>query len=368
MNPTYKTAHKFLITALGMGIVFLSACSSHPQETAKDDKFEVTDTFLNSLLVDTVRDGSALGETALSGKITADDSKMAKIYPMVSGVTQNVNIQLGDAVRKGQVLATMKSVEMAGFAKDAISSAADTRIANRNLQVTQDLYKSGMASEKDVEVARSDYQKAQAEARRTSTVMNINKGGSNMAYEVISPISGLVIQKNVTSNMQVRADNSENMFTVADLSTVWVLINIYESDIASIQTGDEVNITTLSYPDKMFKGHIDKIYDMIDPENKVIQARVVINNPDNLLKPEMFAKVEVQSKSGQTLPKVNTRCLVFDNDQNYVIVIDGKAHVRVQPIEIAKKADDYAYISKGLKPGDRVVASRQLYLYESLKD
>ncbi|MBS7564438.1 efflux RND transporter periplasmic adaptor subunit [Mucilaginibacter sp. Bleaf8] len=367
MNNKYKFSYPVLIAALGIGIGALSACSSHPHEAPKDDKFQVTDTLLNSLLVDTVKAGNADALISLSGKITADDSKMAKIFPMVSGITQNVRVQMGDVVHKGQVLATMKSVEMAGFSKDVISADADIRNAKRNLQVAQDLYKSGLASEKDVEAARSDYQKAQAESNRSRTVLNINKGNAG-GYEVISPISGTVIEKNVTSNSEVRADNNQNMFTVADLSTVWAMINIYESDIASIKTGDEVKITTLSYPDKVFTGRIDKVYSTIDPDNKVMQARVVINNAGNLLKPEMFASVQVQSQSGETLPKVNTRTLVFDNDRYYVVVIDGKAHARIQPVTIAKKADEYAYISSGLKPGDRVVASRQVFLYESLKD
>ncbi|WP_158825473.1 efflux RND transporter periplasmic adaptor subunit [Mucilaginibacter lacusdianchii] len=367
MNTKYKFSYPVLVAVFGLGIGALSACTSHPAEAPKSDKFEVTDTLLNSLLIDTVKDGSALAETNLSGKITADDSKIAKIFPMVSGVTQNVHVQLGDYVNKGQLLGTMRSVEMAGFSKDVIAADADVRNAKRSLQVAQDLYKSGLAAEKDVEAARSDYQKAQAEASRSHTVLNINKGNAG-GYDIISPIAGTVIEKNVTSNSEVRADNNQAMFTVADLSSVWAMINIYESDVASIHTGDNVNITTLSYPDKVFKGHIDKIYSTIDPDNKVMQARVVINNAGNLLKPEMFANVQVQSHSGETLPKVNTRSLVFDNDRYYVVLVDGKAHARIQPITIAKKIDDYAYISNGLKPGDKVVASRQVFLYESLKD
>jgi len=107
---------------------------------------------------------------------------------------------------------------------------------------------------------------------------------------------------------------------------------------------------------------------MLDPDNKVTHARIKISNPGNLLKPGMFANVLIKAKSGETLPEVNSRSLVFDNDRNYVIVVDGKAKVHIQSIEIAKTVEDRAYISKGLKPGDRVVASRQVYLYESLKE
>lgn len=229
------------------------------------------------------------------------------------------------------------------------------------------MYKSGLASKKDLEQAQSDYQKSEAEGKRAAAVISINKS-NGQGYEVKTPISGYVVEKNMTNNMQVRTDNSQNLFTIADLSDVYVLVNIYESDISSVQAGDPVKITTLSYPDKVFTGKIDKIYNMLDPDEKVMHARVKIDNPGNLLKPQMFANVAIRAKSGEDLPVINTRAIVFDNDKNYVLVVDGKAHVRIQPIDVAKRVEDRAYIRNGLKPGERIVASRQVFLYESLKD
>ena len=355
--------------AIAIAIMAMALQSCHHADTddQKDEKFQVTDSLLNSLLIDTVKEASALSEINLTGSIAADESKMVKIYPMVSGVAHDVNVQLGDVVSKGQTLAVMKSAEMAGFTKDYISAEADLRSAKRTLASTQDLYKSGLASQKDMEEAQSDYDKAVAENKRATTVVSINKSNDE-GYVVKAPISGFVIEKNLTDNTQVRADNSTNLFTIADLSDVYVLINIYESDISNIQTGDPVRITTLSYPDKVFTGKIDKIYDMLDPDNKVVKARVKIENPGNKLKPEMFANVTIKAKSGENLPVVNTNALIFDNDKNYVVVVDGKAKVHVQQVDIAKRVEDRAYIRAGLKPGDRVVASRQLYLFESLRD
>ena len=355
----------FVFFVLGFA---LQSCHRANETQEKDPKFQVTDTLLNSLLIDTVKEASALSQIALTGSIAPDENKMVKVFPLVSGVAQDVSVQLGDVVHKGQTLAVMKSAEMAGFNKDYISSEADIRHTRRVMESTEDLYKSGLASQKDLEQAQSDYQKAVAEGKRAGAVMSINKSNEN-GYVVKAPISGFVVDKNLTSNTQVRADNSQNLFTIADLSTVYVLVNVYESDIAKIQTGDPVKITTLSYPDKVFDGKINRIDNMLDPDNKVMHARITINNPGNLLKPGMFANVLIKAKSGETLPFINTRALVFDNDKNYVIVVDGtKAKVHIQQIEIAKTVEDRAYISKGLKPGDRVIASRQVYLYESLKD
>src|SRR5882757_3745419 len=362
----YKTTA--FITVLVLFGLMLQGC--HHAENAddqKEQKFEVTDTLLNSLLIDTVKEASALSEINLTGSIAPDENKTVKIFPMVSGVAQDVHVQLGDVVSQGQTLAIMKSAEMAAFTKDYISAEADVRSAKRTYESTQDLYKSGLASQKELEQAQSDYQKAVAEGKRAGAVISINKSNAN-GYEVKTPLSGYVVEKNLTNNTQVRADNSQNLFTIADLSTVYVLVNVYESDISKIQAGDPVKITTLSYPDKTFEGKIDKIDNMLDPDNKAMHARIRIGNPGNLLKPGMFANILIKAKSGESLPEVNSRALVFDNDKNYVIVVDGKAKVHIKPVNIAKTVEDRAYISKGLKPGDRVIASRQVYLYESLKD
>ncbi|MBB6502138.1 efflux RND transporter periplasmic adaptor subunit [Pedobacter cryoconitis] len=362
----YKYKFLAIAAALGTSALLFPGCTRHTEEKPVDTKFQVTDSLLNSLLIDTVKQANALSEITLTGSIAPDENKMAKIYPMVSGITENVHVLLGDVVTKGQTLADMRSVEVAGFSKDMISSEADLRNTKRILESTEDMYKSGLASGKDLEQAKSDYKKAVAENKRAGSVMSINQTNSR-GYVIKAPISGYIVEKNITSNMQVRADNSQNLFTIADLSSVYILVNIYESDITSVQTGYPVKITTLAYPGKVFSGKIDKVYNMIDPDMKVMRARVKIDNPGNLLKPQMFANVVVSAKSDQDLPVINTRAIVLDNDKNYVVVRDGKAKVHIQPITISKRLEDRAYISAGLKPGDQIIASRQLFLYESLK-
>jgi cobalt-zinc-cadmium efflux system membrane fusion protein len=356
-----------LTSALFATALTMQSCHHTDESQDKDTRFAVTDSLLKSLVIDTVKEASALSQITLTGSVAPDENKMVKIFPMVSGVAQNVHVQLGDVVQKGQTLATLRSAEMAAFTKDYVSSEADIRNTRRIMESTQDLYKSGLASQKDFEQAQSDYQKAVAEGKRATAVVNINKSNAN-GYEVKTPLTGFIVEKNLADNTQVRADNSQNLFTVADLSTVYVLVNVYESDISKLQTGDAVKIKTLSYPDKTFDGTIARIDNMLDPDSKVMHARITIKNPGNLLKPGMFANIMIKAKSGEDLPFISSNALVFDNDKNYVIVVDGKAKVHIQPVTIAKTVEDRAYISSGIKPGDRIVASRQAYLYESLKD
>lgn len=352
-----------LLTAL-----CLQSCSKHQKEQPKDDKFALTDSLVNRLLIDTVKTPNSETDLNFSARIAPNEETTARIFPMVSGNVRSVPIKLGDHVSKGQVMATMGSPEMATMDKDAISSSAELRNAARSMKLAEDMYKSGLSSARDLEEAKNNYLVKQAEDKRSRAVLGLNGGSTNGTYTLKSPISGFVIEKNVNNNMQLRPDNNQSLFTVADLSTVWGIINIYESDISSIQQGDQVKISILSYPDKTFTGKIDKIYTILDPDSKVMNARVSIPNPAYLLKPGMMATVQIAAKSNVDLPSINANNIIFDENKNYVLVLDKVKKVRIQQVEIERKSGDKAYISKGLTAGDRIVASKTVFLYESLKD
>lgn len=351
-----------IISTIGIGL----GCSGKKAETTAE-KFAITDSLLSRLIIDTVQQANGKADIIFSAKITANEDRKSELFPMVSGSVNHINVRLGDQVNAGQTLATVNSAEMAGFDKEVIAANAELKTAERSLKQAEQLYESGLSSAKEVEEARNDYQIKKAELKRAGAVLKINGGSNTGLYAIKSPLSGFVIEKNVTDNMQLRADNDKSLFTIADLSNVWAMINIYESDISRVRAGDEVNLATLSYPEKNFKGRIDKIYNMIDQDSKVMNARVVIPNPDFLLKPGMLGTVKVSARSGVNLPVVNARAVIFDENKNYVLVISADNKVRIQEIEIGRKTADRIFISKGVQAGDRVIASKQVFLFENLK-
>ncbi|MCX2480050.1 efflux RND transporter periplasmic adaptor subunit [Pedobacter sp. MC2016-15] len=367
MQTQLKKLSMLTLSILTTALI-LQGCAEHPKEQPKEDKFVLTDSLLNRLLIDTVKDPNSETDLSFSAKIAPNEETTARIFPMVSGNVRSVPVKLGDHVSKGQVLATLGSPEMASFDKDAISSSAELNNAKRNVKLAQDMYNSGLSSARELEEAKNDFLVKQAEDRRSRAVLNLNGGSTNGSYTLKTPISGFVIEKNINNNMTIRPDNNQSLFTVADLSNVWGIVNIYESDISSIQQGDPVKISILSYPDKVFTGKIDKIYNVLDPDSKVMNARVVIPNPGLLLKPGMMATVQIAAKTNSDLPSVNVNTIVFDENKNYVLVLDKVKKVRVQEVTIERQSGDTAYISTGLKAGDRIVASKTVFLYQSLKD
>ena len=347
---------------------FLTGCDQHKDIFVKENSLRFNDSLLHRLMIDTVQSAGNSSQLTLSGKITPDEDKMVKIFPMVSGIVSNIHVQVGDVVKSHQELASMRSVEVATINRDVSASGADVATAKRNLQAAEDMFNSGLMSEKDVTQAKNEYKKALAENQRSRSVSQINGGGRLSNYVVTTPIGGFIIEKKVVNNMQLRADNGDNMFTVADLSSVWVIVNVFESDINKIHAGDKVEISTISYPGKIFEGVIDKVYNMLDPDNKVMRARIKINNPGFLLKPEMFATVTVHTLADGSLPSLDRNSLIFDNEKNYVILLDSARQPGIREVNISRIIEDRAYITTGLQPGDHVVASRQLYFYEALKN
>ncbi|MFY0256102.1 efflux RND transporter periplasmic adaptor subunit [Chitinophaga sp. 30R24] len=329
----------------------------------------LSDSMLRTLVVDTATAKFIESEILLTGKISENEDKTARIFPMVSGLVTDVKVHSGDFVKKGQVLAVLKSPEMAGYTADQRMSANDMQTAKRNLEVAASFYKSGLNSQRDYEEAKNNYNKAVAAYNKSKEILAINGGGHQTNYAITSPVPGFVINKKAVENMQWRQDNSDPIFVVADLNNVWAMINVFESDIASIHEGDRVQMTTLSYPDKNFSGTIDKIYNVLDPDNKVMKARVVVENPGFLLKPEMFVGVKAHRHIDTSLVSIPSRGIIFDRDKYYVLVrTNTKSGVVVREVKIDRTSEGRAYINSGLREGDRVIASRQVFIYETLKD
>jgi len=361
-----KTFQNNTINVLFISALLFAACSN-TKTPPKDEKFTITDSLINRLLIDTVQQANSSSEIMFSAKISANDDRKSELFPMVSGAVNRVTVRLGDHVSKGQTLATVTSSEMAGYDKEVISANAELKNAERTLKQAEQLYTSGLSSAKELEEAKNDVQIKKAEAKRSAQVLAINGGNQHGVYSIKSPIQGFVIEKNVTDNMQLRPDNEKSLFTIADLSNVWVMVNVYESDISRLKNGDEVRLTTLSYPDKEFTGKIDKLYNLIDQDTKVMNARVVVSNPGFLLKPGMLGTVKVLASSASTLPAVNSRAVIFDENKNFVLLLDKDNKIKIREVTIGRKSADKTYISKGVSAGDRLIASKQVFLFESLK-
>ena len=353
----------FVLTLAGQG------CKKADSTAATDSsKYVLPDSLLKTLTLDTIQACAVTNTITLSGKISYNDDHVVKIYPMVSGVLQNVNVMLGDYVRKGQVLGVIKSSEMAGFSNDLVSAQTNLRVAKKNLDATQDMFKSGLASQKELLTAEAAQEQAQSELNRVRRVLHINGGSANGDYVVRAPIEGFVVEKQATNSMSIRSDNSTNLFTISDLKNVWVIANVYETNISMIHLNDQVDVTTLSYPDRVFKGKVDKIMNVLDPTNKVMKVRIVLPNPGYVLKPEMFANVKVTNQGNRAALCVPSSAIVFDHSQNYIMVYHSNSNIKIIPVGVINSTADRTYITGNVQVGDKIIASQSILIYDALNN
>lgn len=352
------------------GASFFSCGSSHTDEKDEVKKYCLSDSLFKTVTLDTVKTERVLGELNLSGKISFDEAKVVKVYPLASGHVQEVKVALGDYVNAGQLLALVKSADVASILNDAVTAKNDLAISKKNLQVTEDLYKSGLASEKDYLTAQNDFGKAQASFNKSNEILKIyaSPEGNLSGYYIKSPISGFIVERKINEGMEIRSDAGDNIFTISDLKDVWVLANVYETDIAKIKLGYDADVSALSYSDKIFKGKIDKVFNVLNPETKVMNVRVVLNNPDYLLKPGMFARTTIHYSENQKMLSIPSASVIFDSNKNWVVRFHDKCNFELLPINIYKQLNDRTYIKEStMQENDRIVTKHGLFIYNALK-
>jgi cobalt-zinc-cadmium efflux system membrane fusion protein len=367
MLKNFRTS-LFSIALIGIiAIVSLPSCGTQTKKQPKDkDKYIIPDTLLRSLRIDTVITSQLLNTITLTGKVGANEDNVIPVYSMVSGVIQDVKVMLGDYVKTGQVLATVRSSEMAGYGNELVSAQTNLRVAELNLQKVKDMYKGGLASLTDSLGAETAVLQAKSELNRIDKVLQINGGNNNGDFVVKAPISGFIVQKAATNNMAIRGDNSTSLFTISDLNNVWIQANVYESNIGFIHLGEMVSITTLAYPNKVFQGKIDKVMNVLDPSSKVMKVRIVLPNPGYLLKPEMYASITITNKENKQCLSIPTQALVFDHNQYYVLVFKSKDDIKITPVQPINTVGEKTFIASGVNAGDRVISSEAILIYEAL--
>ncbi|TDE16525.1 efflux RND transporter periplasmic adaptor subunit [Dyadobacter psychrotolerans] len=356
------------ILLLAMLAVWTTSCNKKKEVQDEVKAFMLSDTMMSRITLDTVKTEMVRNELTLVGKVVPDENQVIKIFPLVGGNVEDVNVELGDNVRKGQKLATIRSGEVADFERQMIQAQSDLLIAQKNLSSTEDLYESKLVPERDAITARQMVDKAQAELSRVKEIFSIYGIGKSTNYTIKSPINGFIIDKNVNRGMQLRSDNSESLFTVGQIADVWVMANVNESDIPRVKLGMAADVRTISFPDQIFKGKVDKIYNVLDPETKAMKIRIQLQNVGFKLKPEMHATVYLNFEEGNQMQAIPSQSIIFDRSKNWVMVFHSRSKIETRAVEIYRSLANRTYISSGLKNGDVVISKNQLLVYDALND
>jgi membrane fusion protein, heavy metal efflux system len=371
-----RNQRQFSITSLAIlalltaGVASVLSCNQSTAGNPDEGKqpYIIPDSLLKTLTIDSVKQGELVNSLSMTGMVDFNQDQQVNIYPLVSGNIHEIKLQLGDFVAAGQQIATVRSSEMAGYTNNLIIAQTNVAATKKQLDATKDLDSSGLASNLDVLNAQVNYDQAVAQLEMVKKVLRINGNDTSGNYVIKSPISGFLVQKFVTNDQVLRPDNGNPMFTISDLRDVWVWGNVYEANLDKIHLGDNVDVTTLSYPGRTFKGRIDKIMHVLDPNSKVMKVRVVIENPDLALRPQMFATVTATNTEHKQAIYVPLSALIFDHSQYYVLVYHGAGKADITPVTKLSTLGDKVYLTDGVKVGDQLIASNALAIYDQLNN
>lgn len=360
-----KNINPLFIAAL----VLASACSKkeekkEPVQTSNSSALTLSAEQMKTVVVKEVNAVPVADEFTAVGEVSFDENNVVRVFPIVSGTVEKVSVSLGDYVQRGQLLASLLSTDISAYQRDYNVAKANREVEEKNLARSEDLYKSGMLSEKDIAEARKDFANSTSEFNEKKQILELYGGSSerlDATFRVVAPRSGFIVERNINEGTQIRTDLNTNIFTISDLKTIWIWANIHESDMAKVKEGDKVTVKTVAYPDKTFNGTIKKIGTMLDPQSRVIRVRTELDNSDGLLKPEMFATVIITSQTSEKVLGVPEKALVLENNAFYVMRATGANTFEKVKVEVGRKFSEFTEITGGIEPGDSIIVEGSLF-------
>ncbi len=304
--------------------------------------------------------------------------RAAKISPRVVGKVVRITASQGDRVKAGQVLAYLDSMELDQTWADYIKALGKVELVRKNLLREETLFEKKVAPEKDVLRARQELGEAEADlnlAKERFRLLGVDiskfgsskDNGNHPLVPLTTPVSGVVLEKTVTQGEMVNSEKT--LFAVADLSTLWVVIDVYEKDISRLRLGTGVKVSVTAFPEKTFKGKIAYISDVVDEKTRTEKARVTIDNSSGLLKPGMFASVMIEAAGSGTerLIAVPEETVIIDGTKRYVFVQTAPEKFQRKEIETGRSLGNKMEVKSGLKEGEPVAVKGAFILKSELK-
>jgi len=308
----------------------------------------------------------------LTGSAAYNAFKTTPVFSPIGGPVHEILVAPGETVHAGQSLLTVNSPDYS-VARSAYSKARDAFfLADKIYNRSQDLYSHGAIAEADLQQAESLRAQAQADMQSTEDALRAlglkdpealikNPQKVTSQIPVIAPVGGEVVERLVGPG-QLLMPGATQIFTISDMSTVWVLVNVYQSDLAYVHPGDSVDITTDSYPE-VFHGKISYIAPALDPTTRTLQARIVTSNPGKKLKKDMYVNASVQAGAIRDALTVPDAAVLRDTEnQPFVYVQSGSNQFARRLVKVADSQGGRTQVTDGLKEGERVVGDGGLFL------
>jgi cobalt-zinc-cadmium efflux system membrane fusion protein len=300
-------------------------------------------------------------ELSVTGTVSPDVSRNVPVVSLASGRVVEIHARLGDEVTKGQLIMRIQSADISRAFADCRKAEADELLADAQLDRARFLYSTGAIARKDLEVAQDTDDKAQLDveaAKDHLKVLGADIQRPSAMVDILAPISGVITEQNVTAAAGVKTlDNSPNLFTIADISRVWIICDVYENDLPNVHLNESADIRLNAYPSRVFQGRISNIAPVLDPNLRTAKVRIETDNP-GLMRLGMFVRATFRGQKTLGRAVVPASAILHLHDRDWVYVPQGgHAFQRVEVTSGGMVALGRQEILSGIRPGDRVVAN-----------
>ena len=348
----------------------MTSFSTNATKSATPELFNIPQDQMQHVQVVTIVPTTLKRTLRLTGAVAYNAFNTTPVITQVGGPVSRILVVPGQHVTTGEAMLDVSSPDYSQLLDSYLKAADASRLAEKFYARAQDLFQHHAIAERDLEQAESDRTQAQADLNAAEQGMKIlgiknpadlAKTPSSALIPVLAPIGGEVVERLVSPGQVVQAGQTQ-AFTISDLSTVWVLANVYQADLAYVHSGDDVVVETDSYPGS-FHGRISYVSPALDPNTRTLQARIVVDNPGEKLKRDMYCTVTVTAGVLSNVVAVpNSSILRDDNNQPFVYVATGANQFGRRDVDLGDSQNGQTQIIKGISVGERVVGDGSLFL------
>lgn len=320
-----------------------------------------------------------VGTLETTGKVQFNEEQLVRLTAPVTGRVVEVLARPGEVAESGRHLLVIDSPDLGTAKSDYAKAVADAERAQHAIDLARDLFAAKTIAQKEVRQAENDYRKAVAERDRAASRLATlgvaetqlsgiaSRADASTLVVVRAPRGGIIVERNIGPGQVVsygQSDTPLNLFVIADLSSMWVLADVYEPDVPKVHRGQPVSVTLPCCPGERYQGKVVHIADGVDKDSRTVKVRAVVPNRGRTLKAEMFVKVAIATSSSRvlTLPQAAVQ---RRDGMTFVLIETGKDAYQRRPVTIGAEFDGVVEVLEGVAPADRVVTTGGILLRQS---
>ncbi len=361
------------VSTFVLGCLILSACGRGEQPAVSNAAMSpsqvagsVADSYprVETALVEL---GSGAHDLTLVGKVAYGEDRYSRISSPLQGRVLEVRAHLGARVQAGSVLLVLDSQDIAQAYSEYVKEDSDLQYATRAHELAKDLYENKALALKDLKQAENELIKARAEFRRAKERLlslrvpaqeldkPLDRQKITSRFEMKSPLTGIVVERNVTPGQSIGGVSGQVVFTVADLDMLQVVADLYERDLALVKEGQSAKVTVEAYQDVNFPATVTTIGDVVDPTSRTIKLHALVNNKDHRLKPEMFARLHIEVGESMRLLTIPREAVLEEDGKQFVYIVEGADQYVKREVAVSTISPDQVHVLRGLTSGQRIV-------------